>query len=86
VLASLPGPPAKRVFCAVRGYQAELATALETRGFAPILEQDLLLKYTTANVRLPAFEVVPFYVDVRERLPKRVPSFLHGQPRDESAT
>jgi flagellar biosynthetic protein FliQ len=45
----------------------------------------LLVKYTTATVRLPAFETVPFHVDVRDKLPQRVPSFLHGRPRDGSA-
>jgi hypothetical protein len=84
-LAALPDRPARRVYCAVRGYQAEAATALEERGFAPILEQELLVKYTTATVRLPAFETVPFHVDVRDKLPQRVPSFLHGRPRDGSA-
>ena len=86
VLAALPDRPARRVYCAVRGYQAEAATALEDRGFAPMLEQELLVKYTTASVRLPVVETVPFHVEVRDKLPQRVPSFLHGQPRDESAT
>ncbi len=59
---------------------------LEYREFAPFLEQDLLVKYTTANVRLPVLEPTPFHIEVRDKLPKRVPSFLHGTPRDESAT
>jgi len=85
VLAALPDPPVRRVFCAVRGYQAEVATALEGRGFVPVVEQDLLVKYTTARVRLPTVEAVPFHLEVRESLPQRVPSFLHGRPRDGSA-
>jgi hypothetical protein len=84
--AGLPVPRPRRVYCAARGYQAELATALEARGFGPVLEQDLHVKYTTATVRVPAGEPVPFHVEVREKLPQRVPTFLHGQPRDESAT
>lgn len=84
-LARLPGP-AKRVCCAVRGYQAEAASALEDRGFDPILEQELHVKYTTANVRLPAAEVVPFRLEVRDRLPKRVPSLMQGRPGDETVT
>jgi hypothetical protein len=84
-LASLPEGPARRVYCAVRGYQTEAATALEDRGFVPTLEQDLLVRYTTATVRVPAVETVSFHVEVREKLPQRVPSFLHGRPRDGSA-
>ena len=84
-LARVPAP-VRRVYCAVRGYQAEAMTALAVRGFAPVLEQELHIKYTTANVRLPSWEAVPFRVEVRDKLPKRVPSFLHGQPRDESVT
>lgn len=85
-LARIAALGGRRVYCAVRGYQAEAATILTRAGFAAVLEQNLYLKYTTANVRLPVFESVPLHVDVREKLPKRVPSFLHGRPRDESAT
>jgi len=84
-LARLPRR-GNRVYCAVRGYQAEAATVLQERGFIPVLEQDLHVKYTTVNVRLPAGEVVPFRVEVRDRLPKRVPSLLHGRPQDETVT
>ena len=80
------GPKSRRVYCPVRGYQAELATALEAHGFAPVLEQELHIRYTTVTVRAPAPDPVPFHVEVRDALPKRVPSFLHGTPRDESAT
>lgn len=83
-LAALPHRPARRVYCAVRGYQAEAATALEERGFVPSLEQDLLVRYTTATVRAPAVETVSFHVEVRDKLPQRVPSFLHGRSRDGS--
>ena len=86
VLGRLGANGARRVMCAVRGYQQEAVTALERAGFAPVMVQTLYLKYTTANVRLPVFEAVPLHVDVREKLPKRVPTFLHGQPSDESAT
>lgn len=84
-LAGLPTSPARRVLCAVRSYQAEVATALEGRGFVSVLDQDLMVKYTTASVRVPAVEAVPFHVEVRDSLPQRVPSFLHGRPRDGSA-
>lgn len=75
-----------RVYCSVRGYQAELATALGRRGFVAVQEQNLHVKYTTATVRAPAGEPVPFHVDVRDKLPNRMPTFLQGQPHDESVT
>ena len=84
-LAALLDRPVRRAYCAVRGYQAEAATALQQRGFAPILEQDLLVKYTTATARLPAFDAVSFHVEVRDKLPQRVPTFLHGRPGGGSA-
>jgi hypothetical protein len=74
----------KQVFCALRGYQAEAAKVLEERGFDPILEQDLLIKYTTATARVPQFESLPLHSEVIERLPRRVPSFLHSSPRDKT--
>jgi hypothetical protein len=74
------------VYCALRGYQAEAVSALIERGFDPVMEQDLHVKYTTAIARLPQPEIVPFHADVIERLPKRVPSFLHGKPGDGTAT
>lgn len=82
-LARLP-KPIRRVHCAVRGYQAEAATALERRGFFPVVEQNLYVKYTTANVRLPAAaaEVIPFHVEVRDKIPGRVPTLLHEGTRD----
>ena len=67
-----------RVVCAVRGYQAEAATALEDRGFEPVMEQDLLIKYTTATARVPQTEGTPFPAELIERLPKRAPSFPIG--------
>jgi hypothetical protein len=72
----------RRVYCAVRGYQAELASSLEDRGFLPGLEQDLLIKYTTATVRVPIVEAVPFQLEVGEKIPQRVPTFLQGRSGD----
>ena len=85
-VAGLAAPRIRRLYCSVRGYQAELASALQSRGFAAVLEQDLHVKYTTVQVRAPAVEALPFHVEVRDVLPKRVPSFLHGPPRDDLAT
>ncbi len=85
VLHRLTGSgPKCRVFVAVRGYQVELATALAGRGFDPVLEQDLLVKYTTVPVRQPQLEATPIHAEMIERLPKRVPSFLHLPRHDES--
>ncbi|MFL5760553.1 MAG: hypothetical protein ACJ789_12560 [Thermomicrobiales bacterium] len=74
------------VYCAIRGYQLEAAIALERHGFTSILEQELHVKYTTANVRVAPADPIPFHAEVIEKLPKRVPSFLPGKPQDESAT
>ncbi|MGH2557816.1 MAG: hypothetical protein ACRDJH_02030 [Thermomicrobiales bacterium] len=80
------GGRARQIYCAVRGYQTEAGGFLERRGFVPVLEQELHLKYTTANVRIPATESVVFHTEVKEKLPKRVPSFLQGRSPDGSAT
>jgi hypothetical protein len=85
-VAGLATPRIRRLYCSVRGYQAELASVLQARGFAAVLEQDLHVKYTTVQVRAPAVDAVPFHVEVRDVLPKRVPSFLHGPSRDDLAT
>jgi hypothetical protein len=75
-----------RVYCATRGYQEEATSALERNGFTIALEQELHVKYTTANVRVAQTEAIPFRAEVIEKLPKRVPAFLPGKPQDESAT
>lgn len=75
-----------RVYVAVRGYQQEIRTKLMARGMVPLHEQDLLIKYTTANIRLPVFEVVPAFAEVREGVPQRVPTFLQTQPHDDIVT
>jgi hypothetical protein len=80
VAAFLSSRSPGRCYAAVRGYQQELATALIARGMTPLHEQDLLVKYTTANVRLPVFEVTPAFVEVREGVPHRVPTFLQAHP------
>jgi hypothetical protein len=75
-----------RIYCAIRGYQEEAASALERHGFTVALEQELHVKYTTANVRVAPTEAIPFRAEVIEKIPKRVPAFLPGKPQDESAT
>lgn len=76
---------AGRTYCILRGYQTEAAKELTQRGFEPIMEQDLLVKYTTASARAPQAEPLALHADVIERLPKRVPSFLQQKPSDEAA-
>jgi hypothetical protein len=75
----------KRIICTLRGYQAEAAKELESRGFDPVLEQDLHVKYTTVTARAPQPEPLALHAEVIERLPKRVPSFLQQKHQDETA-
>lgn len=75
----------RRVYCAVRGYQSELAGPLTERGFVPAFEQELFVRYTTATARRPVSESVPFALEVREPVPRRVPTFLQLPPEDEPA-
>ena len=75
----------KRIYCTLRGYQAEAAKEFESRGFEPVLEQDLHVKYTTATARALQAEPILLNSDVIERLPKRVPSFLNQKHQDEAA-
>ena len=74
----------RRCYCTIRGYQSELAGPLQERGFAASFEQELLVRYTTATVRRAVVESVPFTLDVRERVPRRVPTFLHDTREDGS--
>lgn len=76
----------RRVLCALRSYQSEASDALTRRGFVAEFDQQLFLKYTTANVRAPNAESVPVHLEARENVPQRVPTFLHGTTPDESAT
>lgn len=75
-----------RVYASTRGYQQEIMTQLIARGLDPLHEQELLIKYTTANIRLPAFEPAQVFAEVREGVPHRVPTFLRTQPHDDTVT
>lgn len=75
-----------RIYCTLRGYQEEAVEALSERGFDPVLEQELYVKYTTVPARVAQPEAASFQVEAVERLPKRVPSFLHGRPGDGTAS
>jgi hypothetical protein len=58
ILRSLAPGPGERIYCAVREFQQELGTALESRGFEMIGTQDLLVRYTTVTARAPALRLV----------------------------
>ncbi|MGH2549634.1 MAG: hypothetical protein ACRDHN_09600 [Thermomicrobiales bacterium] len=68
-----------RIFFAIRGYQQELTTALQTRGFRQYGDLTLSVKYTAARVLAPStVEQQAQPEGVLERLPKpkRAPSFM----------
>lgn len=67
------------VYCAIRGYQQELTTALQARGFRHYADLTLAVKYTAVRALAPSVvEQQPQPEGVLERLPKpkRAPSFL----------
>jgi hypothetical protein len=72
------------VYCALRGYLLDLRDELADRGFDEMGEQELLIRYTTASARTPAFDPVhfPVPVELRPAMPRRVPTFLESQPTD----
>lgn len=72
------------VYCALRAYHLDMRDELSSRGFVDIGEQELLIRYTTATVRAPVADPVLFPVELRPALPRRVPTFLEGQPTDGS--
>nr|MBA3415249.1 hypothetical protein [Chloroflexia bacterium] len=84
VVAALGARGVRRVYCAVRGYQAELSSPLGERGFLAVFEQELFVRYTTATIRRPVAESVPFSLDVRDPVPGRVPTFF-GPPSEDGA-
>jgi hypothetical protein len=85
VLAALGAHGVRRVYCAIRGYQAELSAPLGERGFLAVFEQELFVRYTTATVRRSVTEMVPFTLDVRDPVPGRVPTFFRPTSEDGSA-
>ena len=69
-------------YCALRTYHLEMNGELTARGFSEIGEQELLIRYTTATARTVALDPVHFPVELRQAMPRRVPTFLEGQPTD----
>lgn len=73
---------ARPVYCALRAYFLDMKRELTDRGFSEIGEQELLIRYTTATARTVAIDPVHFPVELRQAMPRRVPTFLEGQPTD----
>ncbi len=73
---------ARPVYCAVREYMMDMRTELTDRGFVETGEQELLIRYTTVSARTSAVDPVHFPVELRPGMPRRVPTFLEGQPTD----
>ena len=77
---------ASRVFVSARAYQAELMTTLEAIGFSTVRSQELMIKYTAVKVvAKPAENLMLVPADVRERVPKRVPTFLNRRPSERGS-
>lgn len=81
IAAPRPARP-RPVYCALRAYLMDSQDELTQRGFSPIGEQELLIRYTTATARTPRGEPVHFPVELRPGMPRRVPTFLDSQPMD----
>jgi len=81
-LADLATMSPRPVHVLVRGYQQEFVQPLIERGFSLHLEQELLIKYTTALARVPGATVVTFPHEVKDPVGKRVPTFLNGSSGD----
>lgn len=73
--------PLRQVYVAVRSYQQETEGSLETFGFRPRIHQRCTIRYTVARVQqLDTMSVGALHAEVRERVPKQVPTFLKRRP------
>ena len=71
----------RQVYLAVRSYQQEIEPALEAVGFRPRIRQRCTIRYTAARVTKPESQSVGMvHAEVRERVPKQVPTFLKRRP------
>lgn len=71
----------RQVYLAVRSYQQEMEAALEAVGFRPRTRQRCTIRYTVARVTQPESVAVGMvHAEVRERVPKQVPTFLKRRP------
>ncbi|MGH2613652.1 MAG: hypothetical protein ACRDJC_00295 [Thermomicrobiales bacterium] len=69
-------------YCTLRGYLLDVREELTDRGFSELGEQELLIRYTTVTARAPVTDPMHFPVELRPAMPRRVPTFLEGQPTD----
>jgi hypothetical protein len=81
-IGALGRGPSRPVYCALRGYLLDMRDDLTERGFVALGEQELLIRYTTVTARKATPDAVHFPVELRPAMPRRVPTFLEGQPRD----
>ena len=71
----------RQVYVVVRSYQQETEVSLETFGFRPRIHQRCTVRYTAARVQqAEAVSVGTLHAEVRERVPKQVPTFLRRRP------
>lgn len=67
----------RQVYVAVRLYRQETEVSLESLGFQPRIRQRCTIRYTAARVQQPeTVSVNALHAEVRERVPKQVPTFL----------
>ncbi len=84
-LAGLSSMSPRSVRVLVRGYQQEFVRPLTERGFSIQLEQELLVKYTTALARSAVPAIVSFPSEAKEPARGRVPTFLQGSSGDPAS-
>ena len=71
----------RQVYVALRSYQQETEAALESLAFRPRIDQRCTIRYTAARVQqAEAVSVNALHAEVRERVPKQVPTFLRRRP------
>jgi hypothetical protein len=84
-LGELHSMPHRNVYAVLRAYQVEILPVLTALGFAPHLEQDVHVKYTTVPIQAPIINGLPVTQEMSEPVGKRVPTFLHGTQSDPVA-
>jgi len=71
----------RQVYVTLRSYQQETEVALESLAFRPRIDQRCTIRYTAARVQqAEAVSLNVLHAEVRERVPKQVPTFLRRRP------
>lgn len=79
VFRDLAGMSSRRAMIIVRQYQSEYVPILEQHGFVAALDQEFLVKYTTASVRSSMLATGAYALEQQqEGAGKRVPTYFHG--------